>query len=403
MAKKRSEKTRKKISDSLAIFRMGRMWVGVVGLILCVIFISISDFASLSLPHREIEAFVVERAHVREVITESLRPDHYLQTVYLGSQLVEIEMRTGEFVGERIIMENTLTRFGSLRLQPGMDVLVSVMPGMEQLEVHYMSVYGPSRGPVLIGAVLLLILGMLIMGRKKGLYAAISLAFTLVVVIYFMISFIIQGYSPVLFALITTILTTGFTLCMVGGISRQSLAAIGGTWVGLITAGLISALIGNFANVSGMHLEDAWQMIHTSPPGMYLRVPDLFFAAVIIAASGAVVDAAMSISSSVFEIKEQSPEITAKRLYRSGMNIGGDILGANSNTLILAFTGASLTTMILVVFFGLPYLRVINLDIVAIEVIQSVSATAGMILAIPATAIFSALLATRYESEGIRP
>jgi len=343
--------------------------------------------------------FVVERARVVSVVSENYWPDPYIPSTYIGGQRVEIEMLTGEFAGQQVEIENPMERFYGLQLRAGMEVLVSVLPGVEYLAVYNMGVYGPSRAPVLIGSILLLVVGMLIMGRKKGLYAALSLAFTLIMVIFFLVAAIVRGQNPVVFALLTAVITTSFTLGMVGGIGRQTLAAIGGTWAGLLAAGLFSALIGRLSHVSGLNLEDARQVLYNSPPDIFIRIPDLFFAAVIIAASGAVVDAAMSISSAAFEIKEQSPAITTRRLYRSGMHIGGDILGANANTLILALTGASMSTMILIVLFGFPYLRVINLDFVAIEIIQSVSATMGMLIGIPATAIFSAILATRYDKK----
>jgi uncharacterized membrane protein len=384
------------ISRFAKLLRSGRLWLGITGVIFCVIIISISNFANIGLP----PSFIVERARVRAITHEYFRPDHYLQSIYVGSQIIEVEILTGDFAGERIEMENVMTRFSSLQLSEGMDVMVSRMPDVEYLEAHSMSVYGPSRAPILFGAIALLVLSMIIMGRKKGLYAAVSLAFTLVTVVFFMVAFIIRGYSPVVFALLTAVITTSFTLFMVGDFSLQSVAAVAGAWAGLVAAGLLSVIIGRISHVSGVHMDHAQQLLYNSPPDIFLRIPELFFAAVIIASSGAVVDASMSISSSVFEIKEQSPSITAKRLYRSGMNIGGDILGANSNTLILAFAGSSITTILLIVLFGFPYLRIINLDLVAIEIIQSVAATMGMIITIPATALLSAALATSYEKKG---
>lgn len=371
----------------------GRLWLSVFGFIFCAVFIYISNFDDIGLSPQ----FHVERAHVLSVWDTSLQPDAFIPGINIGTQRVEIEILSGEFVGQRLETINTLGRFSNLYMRDGMEILVSILPDIEHLEVHSMGIYGPSRSRVLFAAIGLLLVSMLIMGRKKGFFAAVALGFTLITVLFFMVGFIVRGHSPVVFSLITAILTTAYTLFMVSGISRQSVSAIMGTWTGLVFAGLLSVILGRIGHVSGLHLDDARQMMYHAPPDVLLRIPEMFFAGVIIAASGVVVDAAMSISSAVFEIKEQSPNISTKQLYRSGMNIGGDILGANSNTLILAFTGASLPTIILIVLFGFPYLRIINLDLVAIEIIQSVSATMGMIFAIPATALFSALLASKAE------
>ena len=373
------------------LLRSFRFWLGIAGLLFCIVIIYISDFSSVGLNQH----FYVERARVLSVWDTNLQPDYYIPGVYVGTQRIEIEVLTGEFAGQQIETVHFSTRFENLYIRSGMEILISVMPEIDHLAAYVMNVYGPSREPLLIAAIVLLIVSMIIMGRRKGFYAVIALGFTLVTVLFFMVAFIVQGYSPVVFSLATAVITTSYTLLMVSGVSRQSVAAIAGTWAGLAFAGVLSLILGRLGHVSGLNLEDARHMMYHASPDAFLRIPDMFFAGVIVAASGVVVDAAMSVSSAVFEIKEQSPGITASRLYRSGMRIGGDILGANSNTLILAFIGASLPTVILIVLFGFPYLRVINLDIVAIEIIQSVSATMGMIIAIPATALFSSLLAAR--------
>ena len=39
--------------------------------------------------------------------------------------------------------------------------------------------------------------------------------------------------------------------------------------------------------------------------------------------------------------------MTAKELFKSGMNIGGDMIGTMTNTLILSFIGSSLLLVLL--------------------------------------------------------
>jgi len=368
-----------------------RLWLGLAGLLFCVVIIYIADFSAVGLGQH----FYVEQARVISVPDTNRWEDAYIPGVYVGTQRVLVEVRSGAFAGERVELVYFAYRFNPLYLRAGMNVLVSIMPDIEALTPYVMNIYGPARGGVLWLAIGLLLVSMGVMGRKKGLYAAAALGFTLVTVLYFLVAFIIRGYSPVVLALVTAVITTAFTLFMVSGISRQSLAAIAGTWVGLAFAGVLTVLFGRLGHVSGLHLENARHLLYHAPRDAFMRIPDLFFAGVIVAASGVAVDAAMSISSAVFELRAQSPRLTARNLYQSGMRIGGDILGANSNTLILAFVGASLPTVILIVLFGFPYLRVMNLDLVAIEVVQSVAATMGMILTIPATAFFSSYLSTR--------
>ena len=123
-----------------------------------------------------------------------------------------------------------------------------------------------------------------------------------------------------------------------------------------------------------------------------LKVSGILFAGILVASLGAVMDVAMSISSSIFEIYDVNEKMTLKELFKSGMNIGRDIIGTMTNTLVLAFAGGSITTMILLYSANMWTTQLINLDILGTEVIQSLAGTIGIILTVPITAIISAYL-----------
>ena len=115
------------------------------------------------------------------------------------------------------------------------------------------------------------------------------------------------------------------------------------------------------------------------------------FAGIIISSLGAVMDVGMSIASVVFEIHEKAPGLSKTELFKSGMNVGKDIMGTMANTLILAFTGASLSIMILLMAYNMPYFRAINLNVVSTEIIQGLSGSIGLILTVPITSLVCAL------------
>jgi len=280
-----------------------------------------------------------------------------------------------------------------------MQLLVAINADLETGHVHHMDVFGHSRATVLYIFVGFFLLILLLVGRKKGLYSAASLLFTLVTVAFFMIPFILRGHNPVLFAVITAALTTVFSIFMVSDISLKSLAAIGGTLAGVTSAGIVGVLAGRLSHISGMHLEHAEELIFQSGEAI-IQIPQLLSAGIIVAALGAVMDVGMSISSSVFEVKRADPKMDTKKLYKSGMTIGRDIMGTMSNTLILAFAGASITVMVIIALYELPYLRFINLNLLALEIVQGLSASIGLILAVPVTAFLAALLASKNKVSG---
>ena len=103
-------------------------------------------------------------------------------------------------------------------------------------------------------------------------------------------------------------------------------------------------------------------------------------------------DVAMSIASSLTEIKEAKPEISFKKLFTSGIKVGKDIIGTMSNTLIFAYVGVSLPLLLLFQQFGDSYKIFLNLDFIADEIVRSIGGSIGLIAVIPLTSFIGAFL-----------
>ena len=100
-------------------------------------------------------------------------------------------------------------------------------------------------------------------------------------------------------------------------------------------------------------------------------------------------------------MKEQNPDASVGSLFRSGMQIGKDAMGTMANTLILAFAGSSLNMLILVQTYNIPFLQLINTDSIALEVVQSVAGSIGILLTVPLVALISARLMARRKKAGV--
>ena len=125
---------------------------------------------------------------------------------------------------------------------------------------------------------------------------------------------------------------------------------------------------------------------------MNIGLRGLLVGGIIISALGAVMDVAMSISSSLEEVHNANPNLNAKELFQSGMNIGQDMVGTMTNTLILAFLGSGFTLIIYLFSLGLSTYQLLPSAYTAIEVISGISSSIGMILTIPLTAFINAML-----------
>ena len=162
-----------------------------------------------------------------------------------------------------------------------------------------------------------------------------------------------------------------------------------GTILGVLIAGIFATIFGKITRVTGYNIEDIETMVYVAQNSK-LQIGGVLFSGILIASLGAVMDVAVSISSTIEEIHNKKPELTSKELFKSGINVGRDMMGTMSNTLILAFTGGAVNTMILIYAYIMPYLQVVNMYSIGIEVIKGISGTLGIVLTVPLVSLISA-------------
>lgn len=132
---------------------------------------------------------------------------------------------------------------------------------------------------------------------------------------------------------------------------------------------------------------------------MGMELWPMLMASVLITALGAVMDVGMSVAASLEEIHTLNPALNARALMGSGMRIGRDMIGTMTNTLILAYTGTALTTMILLLAYGYDMGHLLNSDYLAMELAQGVASTGGVVLTVPVASAISALVYTKGEKK----
>lgn len=142
-------------------------------------------------------------------------------------------------------------------------------------------------------------------------------------------------------AVLVSMFTTVFTIFVVSGVSRKSVAAILGTVFGVIIAAVSAVMFGIVAGIDGYNVSDIESLLYIAQYSK-VNVGELLFAGIIISALGAVMDVAVDIASAMNEVKRHKPDITRQALFHAGMNVGRDTMGTMSNTLILAFVGGSI-------------------------------------------------------------
>ena len=229
----------------------------------------------------------------------------------------------------------------------------------------------------------------LVIGGRQGLKAIASLLVTIAMIAFVTIMSIYKGYNPVLMSVATCVISIVVNFIIIAGINKKSLTAMIGTSGGVISAGLIAILFGSLAKLSGGGEEAVMLSINATHINFNFR--ELLFAGIVISALGACMDVGMSIASALDEIKQNNPKMGWKELFRSGMNIGKDVMATMTNTLILAYVGGSLTLILLFMSADFGIMDMINKETIASEIIGALAGSTGVICTIPITAIIYAM------------
>lgn len=326
---------------------------------------------------------------VIETDNSELELDQIDSNRYNGVQYAKVQILEGKLKGTQVDIENYLMSYSNVYVEPGMKVIVSV--DQPEGTEPYCLIYNYYRSPYIYLMIAVFAALMIWIGGVKGIRAFLGLAFCLFTVIMLMLPMIYQGYSPVLASVVTVVITTAVSLVLLNGISKKTTAAIISTAAGVIIAGIIFGIMSWLLHVSGYNMDETEYMVLVAQ-NTSLKVGEVLFAGVLISALGAVMDVGMSISSAIFELHEANPKMTQSQLVKSGMNIGKDMIGTMSNTLILAFVGSCIGEMLVLTSYGIRYHQFINSDFIAIEIGQGLSGTMAVILTVPVASFVASYL-----------
>lgn len=332
---------------------------------------------------------------ITEIIEEDLNKDPILDGVEIGYQKVVAKVTEGQYKDNTYEIKNNISRLYNYKVEEGTKVVLILYKQNNGNMIW--DVYGYDRSSMIYVLAGIFIIVVIIIGGVKGIKSLVSLMFTLVTVIFLMLPLMFRGVEPMLAAVVSATLSIIVTLSLVSGINKKSVTAIIGTISGVVISGIIAYIFGELTHSSGMTMNDTESLIYIAE-GTNLKVKGIMFAGILIASLGAVMDVAMSISSSLFEIYEVNKNIKQIDLFKSSMNIGKDIIGTMTNTLILAFAGGSITTLILIFAANMPYNKFINLEVLAIEIIQGLAGSIGIVLSVPITAVVGSYLCRKKMS-----
>lgn len=330
-----------------------------------------------------------ERAKVLSIDAQQLTEDTTTPGRYYGEQQITAQLLSGSRAGETVSVYNNLSTTHNILLSEGQD-FVACLDQPDQSD-SYITVYNYYRTPVIYIMIFLFLAVMVLIGRMKGFKSAVGLLFTFATILFLMVPMIYHGYSPAFSCILTVIVTTAVSLLLLNGASAKTFCATASTALGVVFAGVIFSIFAVFFHISGFNTSEAEDLILISQ-STGLNIQDILFASILIASLGAVMDVAMSISTALHEVMLYSPQISAKELFLSGIRMGKDMIGTMSNTLILAFAGSCLTTILVLFSYHVQYQQLMNSDFITLEIAQGLSGTMAVVLTVPIASFISAFV-----------
>lgn len=308
-------------------------------------------------------------------------------------QDVKVEIKEGKYKGQKFDTIYVLTydvenKIVGYELQKGNTVMVQLET--EGDTVQSITVTEPIRQAPIIWMIIIFFAIVIAIGKKQGLKSIAGLVVTILAIYFIMIKGIYDGKNAVWLSVLSSVVIIILTFIIVAGLNKKSLTAAIGTSGGVISAGIMASLFGFFAKIAGVTEESLF--LSVASKDLMFNFKDLFFAGILISALGACMDVGMSISSALDELKIKNPDITWKELLKSGMNIGGDVIGTMTNTLILAYVGSSLTMILLFMASNMSIGEVINKETIAIQAVSALAGSMGVVFTVPITSVVYSLL-----------
>ena len=367
------------------------------GALFLILFFSAREGKIYNPSRLQTEFVTVEKAEVLNVSLDTVEVDPYLpEPVEKGNQRALIRLNSGPFAGETHELYYMIGYFVGPKLAAGDHIMVLQIRDEETGKLQELSYFQYDRIWAVLLVLGLFVLTVVLVGGKTGLRSLLGLAVTVTALIWIFCPLWMKGAHPVWLALGLCALVTVMSFVILGGVSKKILCAIAATLAGVGLAALFGALAQRLCRVTSFSLYDVngeiADLVNLQSRNYPVRVHGILTAGILIASLGAVMDVAMSLSSAMAELKTVNPALSRGSLFRSGMNVGRDMVGTMTNTLILAFVGTSLVTVIRLWAQGPTWRMLLSSNYFAVELISALSSSIGVVLAVPLTAMICSLV-----------
>jgi len=307
------------------------------------------------------------------------------ETFYL--QKIKAILLNGDSKGDEIYLENIRSESNvyDTCFYDGDEIFVSKEAGEWEID-------GVKRDFWVASTLLLFFGAILLVGRKKGIAAFLSLAVN-IALLWTGLRLYINGFNLMAVCVVCAVIFTLVSLIFIGGFSRMTLVSTVSTLIGCaVTFGIACAVIYGF-NFNGLYVEGLDFLVIT----IDYRIT--FMSQLLLGGLGAIMDIAVSISSAMTELVRRDPLISRAALLRSGRQIGRDVTGTMANVLMFTYLCGSLPLLVVIVSNGVPLLKYIFANC-NIEIARFLVGSIGIVITVPISCFLSAFFLTLKRKEG---
>ena len=309
-----------------------------------------------------------------------------------GEQICTLNIKKGLFKGKNLEGVNFLS--GSLEkdkiFKIGDKALLTISHNNNEVKSVIISDhYRLDKEFILLG---IFAVFLIIFAGKIGFQAILSFIITILMIWKILVPLYLKGYSPVWIGIIITTILTTIIISFVYGINKKTLTAILGSLLGMITTCILGILFTDLFKIHGAIMNNSESLLYSGYQDLDLT--SIFMASIFIGASGAMMDLAVDITSSISEVVDKKPNITPKEAILSGMFVGKAALGTMTTTLLLAYSGGYISLLMVFMAQGTPIDHILNYKYVSAEILDTVVGSFGLVTVAPFTAFVGGLLLT---------
>ena len=168
----------------------------------------------------------------------------------------------------------------------------------------------PYRLPSVIWIFVFFVILSVIFAGKKGISALLGLAFSILVIVKYILPQIVAGKDPLVVSFIGSVLILFVALYLAHGFNKRTTVALAGTSLALLITVANSAIVSHMAQLFGLGSEEALSLLQ----GQFKNIDSqgLFLGGVIIGTLGVLDDVTTAQTATVAEIHRANPKLGVK-------------------------------------------------------------------------------------------